>query len=91
VQNARKAQKINSSLQSKGHVGPPTPGAILKLADVPEMGYYAREGKGELLVRGPIVFRGYFKEPERTAQVLKDGWLYTGDIGTFTEVNQRFF
>ena len=54
-----------------GTVGKAIPGIELKVAE-----------DGELLIRGPLIMRGYRKEPERTAEVLsEDGWLSTGDVG----------
>jgi long-chain acyl-CoA synthetase len=53
-----------------GKVGQPLPGLEVKIAP-----------DGEILVKGPGVFKGYFKNPEATAETLKEGWLHSGDVG----------
>lgn len=67
---------------SVGHVGAPLPCNLIKLVDVPEKECYAKDGKGEICIKGPTVFQGYLKAPEKTAETIdKDQWLHTGDIG----------
>jgi len=59
--------------------GPPVPGAMVRI-DSPD----PRTGEGEIHVRGPMVMKGYYKDPKRTAEAMtSDGWFRTGDLGTF--------
>jgi long-chain acyl-CoA synthetase len=57
-----------------GYVGEPIPNVEIKIAE-----------DGEILARGPGVFQGYLKDPELTAETIKDGWLYTGDVGVIDD------
>jgi long-chain acyl-CoA synthetase len=57
-----------------GYVGEPVPGMEVKIGE-----------DGEILTRGPGVFKGYYKDPELTAATIKDGWLHTGDVGALED------
>jgi len=56
-------------------VGLPIPGAEIKIFE-PD-----KDGVGEILAKGDMVMKGYYNNPEETEKVLKNGWLYTGDLG----------
>lgn len=69
-----------------GHVGKPLSCCAVKLVDVPDMDYYAKENQGEVCIKGPIVALGYYKMPEKTKETFdSDGWLHTGDVGQWTK------
>jgi fatty-acyl-CoA synthase len=57
-------------------VGRPLPGIEVRIARAREPGE-----EGEILVKSPGVMRGYYRNPDATREVLKDGWLHTGDLG----------
>ncbi len=70
----------NPLLGKRKGIGLPLPDTICKVVD-PDTGASVAPGQdGELLIQGPQVMRAYCEAPTETANVLRDGWLYTGDI-----------
>ncbi|KAF5297457.1 hypothetical protein FQA39_LY19269 [Lamprigera yunnana] len=73
-----------------GHVGPPVGCCCVKLVDVPEMEYWAKNNQGEVCVKGTNVFQGYYKEPKKTRETIdENGWHHTGDVGQWLPVRQE--
>jgi long-chain acyl-CoA synthetase len=67
-----------------GTVGPPIPGVEVRIVDE-NSNEVPRGQPGELICRGANIMKGYWRQPEATAEALRDGWLYTGDIATMDE------
>jgi len=69
----------------RGSIGHPLPGITVKIVDPDSQQPLGIDQPGLLLVRGPNVMRGYLNKPEKTAEVLRDGWYNTGDIAASDE------
>src|SRR6202046_5251565 len=69
----------------RGHIGHPLPGISVRIVDPETRARLPMDAPGLLLVRGPNVMKGYLGKPEKTAEVLQDGWYSTGDIAAEDE------
>jgi long-chain acyl-CoA synthetase len=67
-----------------GSVGKPLPGVELKIVDKDEAGV------GEIALSGPSLMQGYLDDPAATAEVMRDGWFYTGDLATQDEAGNVY-
>ncbi len=75
---------LPDELHRRGTVGLPLPSTVLKIVD--DAGHEVAFGQpGNLIAQGPQVMKEYWQKPLETAQVLRDGWLYTGDIATMSQ------
>ncbi|MGB0042465.1 MAG: AMP-binding protein [Terriglobales bacterium] len=72
-----------------GSVGRPFPGVEAKIVD-PQPIEPGAQPAGEIALRGAIVMKGYWNRPQATAEVLRDGWFYTGDLGYFDSGGNLF-
>ena len=71
--------------RKSGTIGVPLPGTEAKVVDPETRATLAPGQVGELAIKGPQVMKEYWQMPEETAQVLQDGWLYTGDMAVMDE------
>jgi len=67
---------VNPESRNKfSSIGPPLHGVELRIDDPDDT------GRGEIIAKGPMVMMGYYNNPEATAEVLREGWFFTGDVG----------
>jgi len=72
-------------------IGVPMPDTDVKVVDI-ESGEELEVGEiGELIGKGPQIMKGYWNKPEETEKILKDGWLFTGDLGYMDENGLFYF
>ena len=71
---------VNPYLKSRrGSVGPAVEGVTFRIENPDE------DGIGEIIAKGPSTMKGYYRNPEATEKAIRDGWLYTGDLGHIDE------
>lgn len=77
----RQTRTLDPAGTREGSVGRPIPGVTAKIIDPDTGAQLGTNQPGLLWIKGPNVMQGYLDQPERTAEVVKDGWYNTGDIG----------
>ena len=75
TENCAICSSLEATHVKPGSVGKAAPGASIRID----------KETGEILMKAPYVMRGYYKEPEKTAETIEDGWLHTGDQGRLDE------
>ncbi|HVF07407.1 MAG TPA: long-chain fatty acid--CoA ligase [Actinomycetota bacterium] len=72
--------------RKEGSIGLPLPDTDVKLVDLDEPDREVAQGeRGEMCIRGPQVMLGYWQRPDESAQMIRDGWLHTGDVAIMDE------
>ena len=72
---------LGVKVAKRGSIGPPLTGVCVKIVDPETFELRPENEDGLLIVKGAIVMKGYLNDPEKTAQVIRDNWYITGDIG----------
>jgi fatty-acyl-CoA synthase/long-chain acyl-CoA synthetase len=77
--------------QRTGRLGVPLDEWDVRIVDIETGKDCGVNEHGEIALRGPNMLKGYYNAPDKTAEVIRDGWFYTGDIGSFNEDGQMMF
>lgn len=86
---ANNTSSVPLAVKKVGSIGKPQIGMEMKIFD--NEGRELPQGQeGEIVIRGPMVMKGYWNMPEATAEVIRNGWLHTGDIG-YVDPDGYFF
>ncbi len=80
VNMANSVMELGVEVAERGTIGPPIPGVCVKIVDPSTFALMPENTDGLLIVKGATVMKGYLNEPEKTHEVIRDGWYVTGDI-----------